>query len=43
MCSVKALWVASRQILLTTPLDLLRNGIEAPVLVPLDGTPVPRG
>ena len=35
--------VASRQILLTTSFDLLRSGIKAPVLVPLDETPVPLG
>ena len=35
--------MASRQIFLATPLDPLRSGTKAPVLVPLDGTPVPLG
>ena len=35
--------VAIRQILLATLLDLFRSGTKAPVLVALDGTPVPPG
>ena len=35
--------VASRLIFLATPLDPFRSGTKAPVLVPLDETPVPLG
>ena len=32
-----------RHILSATPLDIVRNGIKAPALAPLDGTHVPLG